>query len=114
MAGIPRIDDAEVARLTAAGRSAREIADRLGTTARTVARSRVRAGIAQDRTPALTEEQLDTARRLLEDGAPYDEAARTIGCSRNTLAQHFPGHGLTPADKALWRTIHALEARVLA
>ena len=35
------------------------------------------------------------AKALLDDGASYTEAARTIGIHRTTLAQKIPGYGWT-------------------
>jgi len=37
----------------------------------------------------------DLALRLLEDGASYTEAARTVRCNRTNLAKRFPGYGWT-------------------
>ena len=37
--------------------------------------------------------KLDEAEGLLDDGASYYEAARTVGIRSETLRQHFPGRG---------------------
>ena len=92
-----------VAELTRAGLSAREIAVRLNITERTVVRHRGLTGVAQPTPPRLTDEQLDTARRLISEGAPYKEIAHTIGCCGSTVAYHFPGRGWTRKQIDEWR-----------
>ncbi|QOC55918.1 helix-turn-helix DNA binding domain protein [Gordonia phage DirtyBoi] len=91
-----------VAELTRAGLTASQISDRLGITTRTVQRHRVAAGIAQPPARHLTPEQIDTARQLIDDGASYKEAARTIGCNKVTVAKRFPGRGWTLAECGRW------------
>ncbi|ANA86911.1 helix-turn-helix DNA binding protein [Gordonia phage Utz] len=92
-----------IAELTRAGLSAPEIAIRLNVTARTVVRHRALAGVSKPTHPRLTEEQLATARRLIDEGAPYKEIARTIGCHECTVAQRFPGRGWTRKQIDEWR-----------
>ena len=89
-----------VAQLTRDGASAREIARRLGVTSRTVLRDRGVLGIAQPEVPPISPDRLALAHRLLDDGASYREAARTVDCSQGTLAAHFPGYGWTTLDSA--------------
>ncbi|MCV7424383.1 helix-turn-helix domain-containing protein [Mycobacterium yunnanensis] len=85
---------ARVAALTRAGRTAREIAAVEGVTIRTVTRIRARAGeSARGLLKPLTEDELRTARELLEDGCSYAEAARTVGRSPRSISYHFPGFG---------------------
>ena len=38
------------------------------------------------------------AKALLEDGASYTEAARTVGIHRTTLAEKIPGYGWTKQE----------------
>lgn len=45
-----------------------------------------------------TPEKLAAARRLLEDGASYNEAGATVGLSSTALARHLPGFGWTFAQ----------------
>ncbi|QTF82295.1 hypothetical protein SEA_ZIGGYZOO_51 [Gordonia phage ZiggyZoo] len=92
-----------IAELTRAGLSAAEIALRLNITPRTVVRQRALAGVSKPTYPRLTEEQLATARRLIDEGAPYKEVARTIGCCQSTVAQRFPGRGWTRKQIDEWR-----------
>ncbi len=39
--------------------------------------------------------ELGDALALLEDGASYTEAAKTIGRSRSYVSEHLPGYGWT-------------------
>lgn len=94
MTGRPKCD-AEIAALTKAGKTAPQIAEQLGITARTVTRARVRLGIAQPARPMLTGKQIAAAFALLEDGCSYKEAARTVGTSISALSNRFPDHGWT-------------------
>lgn len=91
-----------VAELTRQGRSASDVAAILGITERTVQRDRAAKGIAQPASRPLTATQLDRARQLLADGAPYKEVARTIGSDTTTLAKHFPGQGWTRQQVSEW------------
>jgi DNA-binding CsgD family transcriptional regulator len=82
----------KVKALTAQGWTAASIAVRLNTTARTVARDRVRAGIAQAPPRHLSAEDLQFAERLWDDGCPAREIARTLGCSGASIERHFRNH----------------------
>lgn len=59
---------------------------------RTVSRHRVKLGIANDPSIPLSEEEKQIARQLLEDGATYAEAARTLGRDRKCVANALPGY----------------------
>lgn len=80
----------QVRRLTLAGYSAREIAVRLGITRYAVIRHRKRSGVGRPPAPRLTDEQVEAAARLVTDGAPIAEVARTVGCSDWAIRQRFP------------------------
>lgn len=73
------------------GMSARGIAERFGVTTRTVVRWRNRMHLshapATERHP---DEDREIARRLLEDGCSFLEAARTVGVSQWTIRRWFP------------------------
>lgn len=84
---------------THAGLSISSIARLVGCSERTVGRVRVKAGIAKPRVPALTVEQVAQAECLLNDGASYAEAARTVGCSPTALQDRFPGRGWDGAQR---------------
>lgn len=89
-----------VVQLTRAGYCASAIAAQLGINKRSVQRYRQRAGVSRtelrrERTP---DEILARAAMLLEDGASYVEAARTVGVERKVLARHLPGYTWTPAQ----------------
>ena len=43
-------------------------------------------------------QQMEQARRLLEDGASYRETARTLGIGRGTVMRALPGYGWTYQD----------------
>lgn len=52
-----------------------------------------------------TPERLEQARQLLADGASQRETQRTTGIARETLRQHFPGHGWTYKDGGDFRAL---------
>lgn len=91
---------AQVVAATLAGESAGAIAERLGVTTRSVHRHRQAAGISQPPPVPLTPEELDLARRLLEDGACYNEVARTLGRSWKALHRKLPGYTWPPGEGA--------------
>lgn len=91
---------ARVEELTRQGMSARQIADILGCTDRTVVRHRRILGIAQERHPYLTEAMLERAAELVKDGCPHKEIARTVGCSQHSITRHFPGTQWTKEQAA--------------
>lgn len=92
-----RID--EVRRLTRAGLTAQQIADRVGCSKRQVGRDRRTLGIAPP-WQQLTDEQVQRAEELLDDGASNLEVARTIGCDERTIRRRFPGRGWTKQQAA--------------
>lgn len=89
-----------VKRLTLAGWTAREIAEREGCSVRQVKRDRSALGIARPRAPQVTAGQLEFARQLLEDGASRTEVARTIGVDEKTMRRWFPEHKWSPEQIA--------------
>lgn len=97
--------DAEhVLTLHARGLSAAEIAERVGCASRTVIRIRKRHGLTQP-VPThagipITQERLDAARVMFDDGAPQREIRRTLGMSQATLMHHFPGRSWSRVEAA--------------
>ena len=89
-----------VTQLTRQGHTAKQIADLLGVTKRTVARDRTATGCAQPKAPLLTQDELERAHAMLEDGASYDEVGRTLGRCSAGLRRKFPGYKLTRTDAA--------------
>jgi len=89
-----------VVELTKKGWTVKRIAEHLGLTDRTVQRYRKSAGISEPPLPRVSDAQFDAALRLLEDGAPYSEAAATVGCSAHALRRRFPGQGWTKLEVA--------------
>ncbi|QEM41474.1 hypothetical protein SEA_FORZA_5 [Gordonia phage Forza] len=51
---------------------------------------------------ALKKEQVEIAKKLLDDGCSYMEAARAAGCHPRTLARRFPGRGWSLSESAIW------------
>lgn len=84
-----------VAELTLLGKSAREIAEDLGVTTRTVQRDRKHMQVAKRHTPPLTEEEYARAEQMLNEGCSYAEVARTLKRCKGTIERHFPGRGWT-------------------
>jgi hypothetical protein len=103
-----------IAQLTRAGWTRRAIAQELGICTRTVERARIATGCAQPVPPRLTDEQLAAAEALLDDGAAYIEAGRTIGAAGRTVARHFPGRGWTQSQAAEYRNARNAFRAVLA
>ena len=82
--------------LTQAGASAHTIAAILRIAPRSVTRIRRRCGISlAGAAVPLTEGELSTAKRFLEDGASYAEVERTIGRGRDAIERHLPGYTYT-------------------
>ncbi|QGH77876.1 helix-turn-helix DNA-binding domain protein [Mycobacterium phage Kenuha5] len=89
--------------MTRDGFSARHIAEVVGCSPRTVTRVRAAADarvMNPDRFTPLTADQLEFAEYLVEDGASYQEVARTLGVSRTTIERHFPGRAWTKRQAA--------------
>jgi hypothetical protein len=47
---------------------------------------------------ALTQEELDRAKEMLDDGTPYSEVGRTLGRDYKNLQRRLPGYTWTPAQ----------------
>lgn len=91
-----------VKKMTLEGLNAKEIAIRLGISRRQVLRLRRKTGVIRERAPVMTEEEIERARILLEDGCPYNEVARTLGRCPETIRNRFPGFGLSKQEVALY------------
>ena len=79
-----------VAAMTAAGVSARVIAEVLGVTVRTVTRDRAAAGVARPVPDRVTVEQVERMRVMAADGVSAVEIGRTLGVHGRTVARHCP------------------------
>jgi hypothetical protein len=95
------------------GLTAREIADRLGITQRSVFRLKAAAGLTRPHRP-MTPDELTTAEHLIDEGASLREAARTLDRSPRVLNDRYPGRGFTPAQAAERRRLVTLERKALA
>lgn len=74
-----------------AGHSAEQIAERLGVTPRTVTRWRRATGrLHRPATVKRPESTREQARRLVDDGCSFAEAARTVGVDPVTIRKWFP------------------------
>lgn len=80
-----------VVALTREGLSVAQIAQRIGTSQRTVIRERRRAGVAHQAYASFTFEEAMRALTMLEDGASYKEVAKTLGRDRSTIRRWVPG-----------------------
>ncbi|SKX80610.1 Transposase and inactivated derivatives, IS30 family [Mycobacteroides abscessus subsp. bolletii] len=110
--GSPQERVTRVAALSRGGYTDQEIAVRLGVSDRTVLRDRKAAGLTIATTAVpLSDTERATALRLLEDGANYQEVARTIGRGRTTIKRAFPGYSWTQAQKFEYHmALRALDA----
>jgi IS30 family transposase len=86
---------ARVAELTHDGWTTRQIANHLNILKRTVDRDKVKAGVAQGKSPPWSDTENHRAQTLIQDGCSYTEVARTLGRSIHAIRTHFPGHGWT-------------------
>ena len=102
-----------VAQLTHQGHTAKHIANLLGVTKRTVVRDRAARGIAQPKAPLLTPDELERAHAMLEDGASYDEVARTLGRATTAFRHRFPGYKLSPTERAQRAVLGRQMARLM-
>ncbi|ALA48806.1 hypothetical protein XFACTOR_58 [Mycobacterium phage XFactor] len=103
--------------MTRDGFSAKHIGEVVGCSPRTVTRVRAAADarvMNPDRFTPLTADQLEFAEYLLEDGAPYQEVARTLGVSRTTIEKHFPGRAWKPKQIAEYQSLMARFRRLEA
>lgn len=82
-----------IVRYTEQGLGRQEIADRIGCSVDTVSNVRRRRGVPVQRSYRLSAEQLARAEQLLDDGASFAEAARSIGSTTSAVARRFPGRG---------------------
>lgn len=82
---------AQIAALTRAGHTAKEIALIVGVTPRSVERIRGRCGVALPPATPMTEDEIRAAAAMLDDGASYGEVSRTIGRSVMAIRKHLPG-----------------------
>lgn len=81
----------EFIRLDRAGMTARQIAEQMHVTMRTVTRWRTRAGANRGPVRARTPDELrEQARAILADGGSFTEAAETIGVRSETVKRWFP------------------------
>lgn len=85
----------QVALLTRKGYTAPQIAESLGISTRTVQRHRRTTGVAAEASVPFTEDELERARELLDDGVSYAEVGRTLGRSPTWLPVHLPGYAWT-------------------
>jgi IS30 family transposase len=87
-----------VTELTRQGLTAKQIAEQLGVTERTISRDRAARGITQPTAPRVTESEFARAKEMLDDGASYEEVARTLRRSHTAFRHRFPGYSLTPTE----------------
>jgi transposase len=78
---------------TRLGLSANEIAIHLGVARDTVVGYRRDGGVSQTLKPRWSAEEVEQARRLLEDGASYVDVAETLGRSTTYIRHKLPGYG---------------------
>lgn len=95
-----------VAEYVRQGLTVRQIAERLDVTTRTVWRYKHDLGLTVPNPAPLPPERWVEAEQLLDEGAPYAEVARTIGCEWHAVKERFPGRGWT-------RTQCGIHARLL-
>lgn len=91
-------DYESIAELHRLGYSATQIAARAGCSTRTVVRWRRSQGLTtlpENASVPASQERLDAARRMLEDGVSHKDISRTLRMNPETLRRHFPGTAWT-------------------
>lgn len=88
----------EILELVKEGLPAREIAQRVGVSPRTVSRVRNDAGLGVPRRLATENDKL-RAKQLLEEGASYAEVSRTVGFGQKEVKRWFPGYTWTQQQR---------------
>lgn len=87
-----------------AGYSAPQIAQRLGVNVRTVTRWRNSTSRSRAKPIVRPESDREHARRLIDDGCSFAEAAETVGVTASTIRRWFPdARAWTPREAGLWR-----------
>lgn len=90
------------------------VAEMLGISTKTVERARVHAGVGQPQKRATKQDKL-RAKLMLDDGACYEEVARTIGFKSCAVKRWYPGFTWDRSQVAhagvLSRKLHDLEKR---
>lgn len=97
--------DERIAELTRQHYTAEEIARMVGVTARSVVRARARTGVTRPKAPLLTDSERERIEKLLDDGASYNEVARTVGRNLSCIRYNFPDRGWTAAQGTEFRTL---------
>ena len=90
---------ARVEQMSLSGMTVEQIARDVGVTTSTVVRIRQEAGVSRWARRMFTDGELSRCLSLLEDGASYNEVARTIGRSVGVVARRFPGFGWTAEEQ---------------
>ena len=89
-----------VTQLTHQGHTAKQIANLLGVSPRTIIRDRAARGITQPQPSRVSDDEFSRAKEMLEDGASYEEVARTLRRSHTAFRHRFPGYTLTKEEAA--------------
>ena len=90
----PELRD-RVVELKCRGASTSVIIDATGVGERTIYRILRDAGMGKDPN-YMSQDEVDRAREMLEDGASYMEVARTLGRSHSTIKRNLPGYTWSP------------------
>lgn len=105
-----KIDYDAVVALTREGCSARQIAEQLGCTSRSVVRIRQLNGIVvRPHAAKFSDDEKRRAAAMLDDGCSIYEVARTLGRDKSTIRAHFPGRGWTPSQIGEWAAVRRHE-----
>lgn len=104
-----------VVELTRSGHSLSQIAMILGITRRSVERFRQLEGLTEGYVPPpeVTEEEVERARLLLEDGASYKEVGRTLGRCYHTIQRRLPGYEWSEEQRREFMSVRRRFAGVL-
>lgn len=94
---------AQIVTWTRQGLPAHEIADRLHVSDRTIHRWRMRLGVGQpNNAHPWTAKEHRQVERMIADGCPLREIARTLNIPRSSLQRHYRYRGWTPSQSGAW------------
>lgn len=90
---------AKIIHLSRQGLSVQRIAEQVGVHPQTVVDVRVANQCGRWARRLFTDSEIQACLTMLEDGASYNEVARTVGRHVGTVARRFPGYGWSHSEE---------------
>jgi len=108
-----KTDHGMIAVLTREGFKAKEIAERLDVSMRTVYRARKLTHTAKPSCRRFTPEEIEIVEAMFADGCSYHEIGRTLGRFDATIRQKWPGRGWTHEQIFEWQSFYARNRKAM-